>query len=79
MTVVLMLTRRGACLRRAASCSRLSPAQVRSNVPFRPRALSCISPGPSIDTLMCFRNPAAARSASASARSSLMIVPLVVR
>ena len=40
---------------------------------------SCSSPGPSIETLMCFRKPAAARSASASARSSLMIVPLVVR
>ena len=57
-TVVLMLTRSGACLRRAASCSRRSPAAVRSNVPFTPRAPSCSSPGPSIDTLMCLRNPA---------------------
>ena len=57
-TVVLMLTRSGACLRRAASCSRRRPAHVRSNVPFRPRATSCSSPGPSIETLMCFRKPA---------------------
>ena len=74
-----MLTRSGACRFRAASCRLRNPLAVRSNVPFTPRALSCISPGPSIDTLMCFRNPFAASSASASARSGVMIVPFVVR
>ena len=79
VTVVLMLTRSGAWIFAAASCKRLSPAAVRSNVPFTPRARSCSSPGPSIETLMCLRNPALASAASASARSGVMIVPLVVR
>ena len=47
--------------------------------PAAPRARSCTSGGPSIDTLMCFRKPVVASCASAAARSSVMAVPLVVR
>ena len=74
-----MLTRSGAPFFFAAACSRRSPSDVRWNVPFTPRALSCSSPGPSIETETCVRKPRRASSASASARSSLMIVPFVVR
>jgi hypothetical protein len=53
-TVVLMLTRkRGVGLARGRLQCCAGPADPRSNVPFTPRALSCISPGPSIDDADC--------------------------
>jgi hypothetical protein len=55
-TVVLMLTRSGACLRRAAPAAAQARG-VRSNVPFHAARLVVQLAGPSIDTLMCLMNP----------------------
>ena len=75
-----MLTRSGAPLRLAASCSRRRPSHVRSKVPFRPRAASCSSFGSVDRDADVLEKPGRGELGERlGARSSVMMVPLVVR